>query len=159
MFLSRETGISGNFVGRCLREASVPGQPNRDVFPDDEFGPRFPDMTYAYSREKRAELKKRAAAEGIDLNEGVYCMMSGPSFETPAEIRMLRAIGADAVGMSTVPEAIVASHAGLELIGISFLSNMAAGVLDKPISGAEVTEAAEAARESFAKIVDLAIEI
>ena len=125
----------------------------------DEFGPRFPDMTYAYSREKRAELKKRAAAEGIDLNEGVYCMMSGPSFETPAEIRMLRAIGADAVGMSTVPEAIVASHAGLELIGISFLSNMAAGVLDKPISGAEVTEAAEAARESFAKVVDLAIEI
>lgn len=125
----------------------------------DEFGPRFPDMTYAYDPELRAELKKRAAAEGIFLDEGVYCMMSGPSFETPAEIRMLRTVGADAVGMSTVPEAIVANHAGLELIGISFLSNMAAGVLDKPISGAEVSEAAEAAKDSFAKVVDLAIEI
>lgn len=125
----------------------------------DEFGPRFPDMTFAYDPDLRAELKKRAAAEGIYLNEGVYCMMSGPSFETPAEIRMLRTIGADAVGMSTVPEAIVASHAGLKTIGISFLSNMAAGVTGKPISGQEVTEAAAAARDTFAKVLDLAIEL
>ena len=125
----------------------------------DEFGPRFPDMTYTYSRKLREELKKRAAAEGIELDEGVYCMMSGPSFETPAEIRMLRTVGADAVGMSTVPEAIVANHAGVEIIGISFLSNMAAGVLDKPLSGEEVTEAAEAIQESFSKVLDLAIEI
>lgn len=125
----------------------------------DEFGPRFPDMTFTYDPDLRAELKKRAAAEGIYLNEGVYCMMSGPSFETPAEIRMLRIIGADAVGMSTVPEAIVASHAGLKTIGISFLSNMAAGVTGKPISGQEVTEAAAAARDTFAKVLDLAIEL
>ncbi len=125
----------------------------------EEFGPRFPDMTFTYDPELRAELKKRAAAEGIELDEGVYCMMSGPSFETPAEIRMLRAVGADAVGMSTVPEAIVASHAGVKTIGISFLSNMAAGVTGKPLSGAEVSEAARASRATFAKVVDLAIGI
>ena len=123
----------------------------------DELGPRFPDMSYTYDRELRSKLKAGAAEAGITLEEGVYCMMSGPSFETPAEIRMLRAIGADAVGMSTVPEAIVAGHAGINVIGISFLSNMAAGVLDKPLSGEEVTEAAENNRIPFAKVVDLAI--
>jgi purine-nucleoside phosphorylase len=125
----------------------------------DEFGPRFPDMTYTYDPDLRAELKKRAAAEGIKLNEGVYCMMSGPSFETPAEIRMLRTVGADAVGMSTVPEAIVASHAGVKTIGISFLSNMAAGLTGKPISGSEVSAAAVAAKATFTKVVDLAITL
>ena len=125
----------------------------------DEFGPRFPDMTYTYDRELRTILKAKAAEAGITLEEGVYAMMSGPSFETPAEIRMLRAVGADAVGMSTVPEAIVASHAGLEIIGISFLSNMAAGVLDKPLTGEEVTAAAEAAHKDFTKVLDMAIEI
>lgn len=125
----------------------------------DEFGPRFPDMTYTYDRGLIAELRKRAAARGICLEEGVYAMMSGPSFETPAEIRMLRTVGADAVGMSTVPEAIVASHAGLEIIGISLLANMAAGVLDKPLTGEEVTEAGEAAREEFREVLDLAIEL
>ena len=125
----------------------------------DEFGPRFPDMTYAYDPELKEELKKRAAAEGIHLNEGVYCMMSGPSFETPAEIRMLRILGADAVGMSTVPEAIVASQAGIKTIGISFMSNMAAGVTGKPISGEEVSEAAAASRDTFTKVLDLAIEL
>lgn len=125
----------------------------------DEFGPRFPDMTYAYTGKLRDELKKRAAAEGIMLDEGVYCMFTGPSFETPAEIRMARVFGADAVGMSTVPEAIVASHAGIELIGISLLSNMAADVLDKPLSGEEVTETAMAVRDKFANVVDLAIMI
>ncbi len=125
----------------------------------DEFGPRFPDMTFTYDPELRAELKERAATEGIKLNEGVYCMMSGPSFETPAEIRMLRTVGADAVGMSTVPEAIVASHAGIKTIGISFLSNMAAGVTGKPITGEEVSKAAAESRATFAKVLDLAITL
>ena len=125
----------------------------------DEFGPRFPDMTFTYDPELRAELKERAATEGIKLNEGVYCMMSGPSFETPAEIRMLRTVGADAVGMSTVPEAIVASHAGIKTIGISFLSNLAAGVTGKPITGEEVSKAAAESRVTFAKVLDLAITL
>jgi len=124
-----------------------------------EFGPRFPDMTYAYDRELREKLKAAAAAEGIDLCEGVYAMFTGPSFETPAEIIFARTIGADAAGMSTVPEAIIANHAGCEIIGISLLSNMAAGVLDQPLTSEEVTEAGIQAKEVFTKVVDMAIEI
>ncbi|NLY87931.1 MAG: purine-nucleoside phosphorylase [Clostridiales bacterium] len=125
----------------------------------DEYGLRFPDMTYTYDRELREKLLKEAANQGIDLVEGVYTMVSGPSFETPAEIRYIRNIGGDCVGMSSVPEAIIANHAGKEIIEISFLSNMAAGVLDKPLSGAEVTEAAKGIEKDFAQIVDIAIEI
>lgn len=124
-----------------------------------EFGPRFPDMTYTYSRELRSRLKEAAAEEGIDLCEGVYAMFSGPSFETPAEIIFARTIGADAAGMSTVPEAIIANHAGCEIIGISLMTNMAAGILDQPLSGAEVTEAGIKARKAFGRVVDLAIEL
>ena len=125
----------------------------------DEFGTRFPDMTYTYDRDLRKKLKNAASDEGLGLREGVYAMFSGPSFETPAEIRYARTIGADAAGMSTVPEAIIANHAKCEIIGISLMSNMAAGVLDQPLTGAEVTEAGIKAREVFAKVVDLAIEI
>lgn len=125
----------------------------------DEYGPRFPDMTYTYTKELRDKLKARALEEGIGLVEGVYVMFSGPSFETPAEIRMVRAMGGDAVGMSTVPEAIIAGHAGKEVIGISFLSNMAAGVLDKPLSGSEVTEESIKVKDVFEKVADLAIAI
>ena len=125
----------------------------------DEFGPRFPDMTYTYDRDLREKLKKAAAEEGIDLCEGVYAMFTGPSFETPAEIIYARTIGADAAGMSTVPEAIIANHAGREVIGISLLSNMAAGVLDKPLTAEEVNEAGRQAKDAFAKVVDLAIEV
>lgn len=125
----------------------------------DDYGPRFPDMTYVYSKELRDKLKARALEEGIELREGVYVMFSGPSFETPAEIRMARVIGGDVVGMSSVPEAIIASHAGAEVIGISFMSNMAAGVLDKPLSGEEVTEASLKVKDTFEKVADLAIEI
>ncbi len=124
-----------------------------------EFGPRFPDMTYTYNRELRSRLKEAAAEEGIDLCEGVYAMFSGPSFETPAEIIFARTIGADAAGMSTVPEAIIANHAGCEIIGISLMTNMAAGILDQPLSGAEVTEAGIKARKAFGRVVDLAIEL
>lgn len=125
----------------------------------DEFGTRFPDMTYTYDRELREKLKAAAAQEGIELREGVYAMFSGPSFETPAEIRFARTIGADAAGMSTVPEAIIANHGECEIIGISLLSNMAAGVLDQPLSGAEVNEAGVKAKDVFARVVDLAIGI
>lgn len=125
----------------------------------DEYGPRFPDMTYTYDRDLREKLKAAAANEGIMLREGVYAMFSGPSFETPAEIIFARTIGADAAGMSTVPEAIVANHADREVIGISLLSNMAAGVLDQPLTAEEVNEAGRQAKETFARVVDLAIEI
>lgn len=145
MLISDHINLSGNnpLIGRNL----------------DEYGPRFPDMTYTYDRELREKLKAAAAAKGIQLREGVYAMFTGPSFETPAEIRFARVIGADAAGMSTVPEAIIANHAGREVIGISFLSNMAAGVLDQPLSGEEVSEAAAHVQETFAEVVDLAIEI
>lgn len=125
----------------------------------DEYGPRFPDMTYTYDAGLREEMKKRAAEAGIILTEGVYTMMTGPSFETPAEIRMVRIIGGDAVGMSSVPEAIIASHAGIEVIGISLLTNMAAGVLDQPLTAEEVTEAGRMAEEEFARVADIAIQI
>lgn len=125
----------------------------------DEFGPRFPDMCYTYDPDLRRRLTEAASSEGITLVEGVYTMMSGPTFETPAEINMVRVIGGDAVGMSSVPEAIIANHAGKEVIGISFLSNMAAGVLDQPLSGEEVTEAAKHIGEKFAKVVDLAVSL
>ena len=125
----------------------------------EKYGPRFPDMTHTYNKELREKLVKESAAKGISLREGVYAMFTGPSFETPAEIRFARAIGADAIGMSTVPEAIIANHAGREIIGISFLSNLAAGVINKPLSGEEVNEAATRVKDTFAEVVDLAIEI
>ena len=108
---------------------------------------------------KHQKIEKKAAAAGVVLTEGVYTMMSGPSFETPAEIRMIRTIGGDAVGMSSVPEAIIAAHAGLEVIGISLLTNMAAGILDQPLTGEEVTEAGRQAEAAFAKVVDIALEV
>ncbi len=125
----------------------------------DEYGLRFPDMTYTYDRDLRQSLMDKVASQGIDLVEGVYTMMSGPSFETPAEIRYIRTIGGDCVGMSSVPEAIIANHARKEIIGISFLSNMAAGVLDRPFSGAEVTQAGIDIEKDFATVLDIAIEI
>ncbi len=124
-----------------------------------EFGPRFPDMTNVYSKELREKLTAMAAAEGIKLEQGVYVSTKGPSFETPAEIKFFRVIGADAVGMSSVPEAIVAAHAGLEIIGISCLSNMAAGILDQPLSGAEVDEVGKRIAQTFGKVVDMAIKV
>lgn len=119
----------------------------------DEYGPRFPDMTHVYDLELRLMVKQVARKHGIQLFEGVYAYMPGPSFETPAEIRALGILGADAVGMSTVPEAITASHCGMNIIGISCLCNMAAGILDKPLCHQEVLDAAEAAKEKFTKLV------
>lgn len=105
---------------------------------DDSFGPRFPDMSEVYSREFRSISQEVAAAQGLVLPEGVYAALSGPSFETPAEIRYLRTIGADLVGMSTVPEAIVANHMGLRVMAISCVTNMAAGVLNRKLDHEEV---------------------
>lgn len=107
---------------------------------DDEFGPRFCDMSKAYSPALRDVARAAAQKCGIKLHEGVYLACTGPSYETPAEIRAFRILGADAVGMSTVPEVIAASHCSLPVLAISLITNMAAGVLDRPLSGEEVIE-------------------
>jgi purine-nucleoside phosphorylase len=107
---------------------------------DERFGPRFPDMSYTYSRRYREIALEEAKKLSIRANEGVYAALAGPSYETPAEIRYLRAIGADLVGMSTAPEAIVARHMGMEVLAISCVTNMAAGILDKPLDHEEVLE-------------------
>ena len=124
-----------------------------------DFGPRFPDMSDLYTAELRAAIKEKAAAAGISLQEGVYAMYSGPNYETPAEIRMFRTLGADAVGMSTVPEALVAGHSGLQVIGISCITNMAAGVLPVKLNHAEVVETAAKVHDLFHKLVDLILTI
>ncbi|MBU7317309.1 purine-nucleoside phosphorylase [Paenibacillus oleatilyticus] len=118
-----------------------------------ELGVRFPDMSEAYSRRLREAAKEVAAEQGLKLQEGVYLGLLGPSYETPAEIRMMRTLGGDAVGMSTVPEVVVARHAGIEVLGFSCISNMAAGILDQPLSHAEVMETTERAKPKFLKLV------
>ncbi|MCY9732449.1 purine-nucleoside phosphorylase [Paenibacillus alvei] len=120
---------------------------------DNRLGARFPDMSQAYSPKLRQKAKEVAASQGVELQEGVYVGFLGPNYETPAEIRMLRILGGDAVGMSTVSEVIVAQHAGMEVLGISCISNMAAGILDQPLSHAEVMETAELVRDKFLKLV------
>jgi purine-nucleoside phosphorylase len=107
---------------------------------DDRLGPRFPDMSEAYSRQYRQTATRVAAELGIEVSEGVYAAVLGPSYETPAEIRFLRTIGADVVGMSTVPEVIVANHMGMKVLGISCVTNMAAGILSQKIAHEEVLE-------------------
>lgn len=125
----------------------------------DQFGLRFPDMSDIYNKELRQKLKSKALEEGITLEEGIYAMYSGPSFETPAEIRFFRSAGADAVGMSTAPEAIIANHSGMYVMGISCITNMAAGVLEGKLSHIEVTETAARVRETFIRVVELAISL
>lgn len=123
----------------------------------DELGPRFPDMTYTYSPKLIKKIKEKAEKKGILIRQGVYAFMTGPSYETPAEVRMIRTLGADCVGMSSVPEAIVAGHSGMEIVGISCITNMASGILDKPLSGDEVIEAGKRAMLSFSEIIFIAI--
>ncbi|RAV00931.1 purine-nucleoside phosphorylase [Paenibacillus sp. YN15] len=118
-----------------------------------ELGVRFPDMSEAYSKRLRAVAKEIAASQGLKLQEGVYAGLLGPSYETPAEIRMLRVLGADAVGMSTVSEVIIARHSGIEVLGISCISNMAAGILDQPLSHEEVMETTDRVKQQFLKFV------
>ncbi len=124
------------------------------VGPDDaDLGPRFPDLSRLYDPRLAAVLDEAASALGLRLRAGVYACMLGPSYETPAEIRMVRAVGADAVGMSTVPEAIAAAQMGVPVAGISCLTNMAAGILDQPLSHQEVTETADRVREAFIALI------
>jgi purine-nucleoside phosphorylase len=125
---------------------------------DVRFGPRFPDMSEVYSRRLRRIADEAAAERGIEVRHGVYAAVHGPSYETPAEIRYLRTIGADAVGMSTVPEAIAARHMGLEVLGISCISNMAAGILPQPLHHDEVMETTRRVRESFIGLLEGIIE-
>jgi purine-nucleoside phosphorylase len=120
---------------------------------DDRLGPRFPDMSEAYSRAYRETAKDVAAEQCIAVTEGVYAAMLGPSYETPAEIRYLRAIGADVVGMSTVPEAIVANHMGMKVLGISCVTNMAAGILPQKINHEEVLETGAMVRDTLVRFL------
>jgi purine-nucleoside phosphorylase len=121
---------------------------------DERFGPRFPDMTEVYSTRLRDVASRAAQRNGLALAHGVYVGLHGPSYETPAEIRYLRAIGADAVGMSTVAEAIAARHVGMEVLGISCITNMAAGVLPQPLNHAEVMETAQRVRGAFIALLE-----
>ncbi|MCH1978372.1 purine-nucleoside phosphorylase [Lawsonibacter sp. OA9] len=118
-----------------------------------EFGVRFPDASHLYTPRLRELARQTAQELGIPLREGVYFYCYGPQYETPAEVRAARVLGGDAVGMSTAPEVIVAGHCGMEVLGLTLLSNMAAGILDQPLSEQEVLEAGEAAREKFSGLV------
>ncbi|MDR6998620.1 purine-nucleoside phosphorylase [Neobacillus niacini] len=116
---------------------------------DSNLGVRFPDMSEAYTKELRSIAKEIAGSINIEVKEGVYVGFTGPVYETPAEIRMARVLGGDAVGMSTVPEVIVARHGGLKVLGISCITNMAAGILDQPLSHDEVIETTEKVKANF----------
>ena len=117
------------------------------------FGPRFPDASHLYTPRLQEIARRAAQALDIPLREGVYFYCYGPQYETPAEVRAARILGADAVGMSTAPEVIVAGHCGMEVLGITLLSNMAAGILDQPLTEEEVLQAGEAAREKFSGLI------
>ena len=120
-----------------------------------EFGVRFPDMTHAYDVELIKLCEQQAEKLGVEVQKGVYMWMNGPCYETPAEIRMARICGADAVGMSTVPETIVARHCGMRVLGVSCITNMAAGVLPQKLSHAEVMETAALVHDKFQQVVDI----
>ena len=125
---------------------------------DERFGPRFPDMTQAYWKPYREMALKAARKLGKTVHEGVYAGLLGPSYETPAEIRYLRMIGADLVGMSTIPEVITARHMGMKVLGISCVTNMAAGILDQPLNHQEVLDTAERVKEDFVGLLRAALE-
>jgi purine-nucleoside phosphorylase len=116
---------------------------------DERFGPRFPDMSAVYAPELQEIVIEEAKTIGVEVRRGIYGALSGPSYETPSEIHLLRNLGADAVGMSTVPEAIVARHMGLQVLGISCITNMAAGISDQPINHEEVMATGDRVRDVF----------
>ncbi len=120
---------------------------------NEELGPRFPDVSCVYNKDLRNVALRVAVEQNIHLQQGVYGWWSGPVYETPAEIRMIRTLGGDAIGMSTVPEAITAVHAGLKVLGISCLTNMACGILEQPLSHDEVIEVAGKAKDKFVKLI------
>ena len=120
---------------------------------DERFGPRFPDLTNVYSPDLQDIVLHEADAMNLQMRRGVYAALTGPSYETPAEIHMVRALGADAVGMSTVPEAIVARHMDIQVVGISCITNLAAGVTDRPVDHTQVIAIGERIRESFTELL------
>ncbi|MBW4828792.1 MAG: purine-nucleoside phosphorylase [Clostridiaceae bacterium] len=119
----------------------------------DDLGPRFLDMTSSYDKLLMEIAKNSATSIDVDLKEGVYMWFTGPTYETPSEVRLARTLGADAVGMSTVPEVIVARHGGMKVLGISCITNMAAGILDKPLNHEEVVETSEKVKGTFEKLI------
>ena len=123
-----------------------------------EFGPRFPDVSHVYTPALQAAARRAAAALGQTLREGVYMYFPGPQFETPAEVRMARILGASACGMSPVPETIVAAHCGMEVLGLTLCTNMCAGILDQPLSGEEVMEIAALSSKKFSALVRRCLE-
>ena len=123
-----------------------------------QFGPRFPDVSDIYTVSLRKAIAKTAETQGIALRQGVYMMFSGPNYETPAEIRFARTIGADAAGMSTVPEAIVAAQCGMEVVGISCITNMAAGILPQKLNHQEVMETAAIVHDKFHRLLTLILQ-
>jgi purine-nucleoside phosphorylase len=125
---------------------------------EDRFGPRFPDMSEVYSARLRKMADEAARAKGVGVSHGIYLATHGPSYETPAEIRLFRSMGADAVGMSTVPEAIAARHMGMEVLGISCISNMAAGMSPQPIVHEDVLATMQRVRSSFISLLEGIIE-
>lgn len=134
--------------------------PNPLIGPNiDELGTRFPDMSAVYDRALQEVIRNAARANGIFLQEGVYTQLTGPSFESPADIRALRALGTDAVGMSTVVEAIAAKHAGMRVCGVSCICNLAAGMTDAPLTHEEVQEAADRAAPNFKRLVTESVKM
>ena len=150
-------GINTNFKQGCLvvlRDHINLQGTNPLIGPNDEhFGERFPDMTQVYWKPYQAAVLQDGKRLGIEIAEGVYAALTGPSYETPAEIRYLRTIGADLVGMSTVPEVIAAAHLGIRVLGISCVTNMAAGILDQPITTEEVIETGERVKADFVALL------
>ena len=124
----------------------------------EEFGPRFPDVSHVYTPRLQAVARKAAQALDMTLREGVYMYFPGPQFETPAEVRMARILGADACGMSTVPEAVVAAHCSMQVLGLTLCTNMCAGILDQPLSGEEVMEIAALSSKKFSALVRKCLE-
>ena len=124
----------------------------------EEFGPRFPDVSHVYTPELQAVARKAAASLDMKLQEGVYMYFPGPQFETPAEVRVAQILGADACGMSTVPECIVAAHCGMKVLGMTLCTNMCAGILDQPLTGEEVMEIAAVSSEKFSGLVRKCLE-
>ena len=155
-------GVNTNFSQGCLMIISdfinMSGK-NPLTGPNlSEFGVRFPDMSHAYDLELIALCEKQAEKLGVSVEKGVYMWMNGPTYETPAEIRMARICGADAVGMSTVPETIVARHCGIRVLGVSCITNMAAGILDQLLDEQEVIETAARVKGTFRALLDATIE-
>ena len=155
-------GVNLNFSQGCLMIISdfinMSGK-NPLTGPNlSEFGVRFPDMSHAYDLDLIALCEKQAEKLGVNVEKGVYMWMNGPSYETPAEIRMARILGADAVGMSTVPETIVARHCGIRVLGVSCITNMAAGILDQLLDEQEVIDTAARVKGTFRALLDATIE-